>query len=174
MLVDLQKVPAEGQVLDFVVGPSSLTLDIPEIRLIRDVAVEGRLSRIDRDAYRVRGRVSTDLRLSCVRCLEPFEMRIDEAVDLTYLPASQNVAPEGEEDRALDEEELDVAFYRDDEIDIAHMVMEQIVLALPMKPVCRENCQGLCPECGSNRNVEPCACVRDEVDPRWESLKSLL
>ena len=174
MLVDLQKVPAEGQALDVVVSPSILTLDIPELELIRDVAVEGSLTRVDGDAYRLRGRVSTEVRLSCVRCLESFEMRIDEALDLTYLPASRNVAPEGEEDRGLDEEELAVGFYRDDEIDITHMVMEQIVLALPMKPVCRETCQGLCPECGSNRNVEPCACIRDEVDPRWESLKSLL
>jgi uncharacterized protein len=74
----------------------------------------------------------------------------------------------------LGDDELAVSFYRNDEIDLAHMIWEQIVLALPMKPVCKTDCQGLCPDCGVNRNIKTCSCVRDTVDPRWESLKSLL
>ena len=174
MLVDLQKVPAEGQVLDRAVSPSKLRFEATEFSLAGNVVIEGRLVKIDGDAYRLRGRVHVGVVVPCSRCLESFETEISEKLDLMYLPESRNVAPEGEVDRGLGDDEISVSFYRDHQIDLAHMVLEQIVLALPMKPVCTEDCRGLCPECGSNRNVEPCACVRDDVDPRWDSLKSLL
>ncbi|MGH9321108.1 MAG: YceD family protein [Vicinamibacteria bacterium] len=138
--------------------------------------------------YRLRGTMACRIELACVRCLEPVEMNVEEDLDLLYLPQSQNVAPELAEsrssespdddeplpDRGLDPEELAVSFYRDGRIDVSQMIVEQIVLALPMKLLCREDCRGLCPECGVNRNQTSCECEPDDTDPRWAKLKTLL
>ena len=174
MLLDLERVPPEGQVIDRSVDPSSLSIDAREFRITGEVNVSGRLVRAGGDAYRLSGRLASEVEFSCVRCLEPFRAEVREDLDLLYLPQSDNVALGGENEHGLGDEELAVGFYRDDEIDLAHMIWEQIVLALPMKPVCKPDCQGLCPDCGVNRNIKSCSCVRDTVDPRWQSLKRLL
>jgi uncharacterized protein len=67
-----------------------------------------------------------------------------------------------------------VTFYKGDAIDLAEVMREQFYLAMPMKPLCKPDCQGLCPVCGGNRNRERCACRADWVDPRMEPLKKLL
>lgn len=174
MLVDLERVPPEGQVIDRSVDPSALSIESREFRLTEPVKVSGRLVRVDGDAFRLRGRLVTEVEFSCVLCLEPFGADVGEELDLLYLPQSDNVAAEGEHEHGLGDDELAVSFYRNDEIDLAHMIWEQIVLALPMKPVCKPDCQGLCPDCGVNRNIKSCSCARDTVDPKWQSLKSLL
>lgn len=174
MLLDLERVPPGGQVIDRSVDPSTLSMDSSEFRLVGAVALTGRLVRADGEAYRLQGRLSSNVEVSCVRCLEPFQSAIRETLDLVYLPQSQNVAASEDEDHGLGADELAVSFYRDEAIDLAHMIWEQIVLALPMKPVCRPDCQGLCPDCGANRNETTCSCVRDTTDPRWHALKGLL
>ncbi|GMR24020.1 MAG: DUF177 domain-containing protein [Acidobacteriota bacterium] len=174
MLLDLERVPPEGQVIDCLVDPSALPIESREFRITEAVSVSGRLVRADADAYRLSGRLVSEVEFSCVRCLEPFRADVREDLDLLYLPQSDNVAAEGEHEHGLGDAELAVSFYRDDEIDLAHMIWEQIVLALPMKPVCKPDCQGLCPDCGVNRNIKSCSCVCDTLDPRWQSLKSLL
>ena len=174
MLVDLERVPPEGQDIDRAVDPSALPIESREFRITKAVNVTGRLVRADRDAYRLSGRLVSEVEFSCVRCLESFTARLREELDLLYLPQSDNVAAEGEDAHGLGDDDLAVSFYRDDEIDLAHMIWEQIVLALPMKPICKPDCQGLCPVCGVNRNIESCSCVRDTVDPRWQPLKSVL
>ena len=67
-----------------------------------------------------------------------------------------------------------VSYYRDERIELSQMILEQIVLALPMKPLCQPDCRGLCPQCGANRNQESCSCAPDTSDPRWAGLKELL
>ncbi len=105
-------------------------------------------------------------------------MDLAEELDLLYLPQSSNAGPgkDGEEDgegRGLDPEELAVSFYRDERIDLSQMIVEQIVLALPMKPLCKLDCLGLCPQCGANHNLSSCACVPEDIDPRWAPLSTL-
>lgn len=174
MLVDLENVPQEGQAIDRALDPSVLSFDASEFRLATLVSLNGRLTKADDDAYRLTGDLASVVELSCVRCLEPFETDIREALDLLYLPQSKNVAPGEENDPSLTDDELAVSFYTDHEIDLAHMIWEQITLALPMKPICKPDCQGLCPSCGVNRNEATCSCVFDSIDPRWQSLKGLL
>jgi DUF177 domain-containing protein len=81
---------------------------------------------------------------------------------------------DGLEERSLEADELAASFYEDDRIDLGQMILEQIVLALPMKPLCKVDCRGLCPECGANRNATSCDCEIDDTDPRWATLKTLL
>lgn len=174
MLLDLERVPPEGQVIERSVDPSTLQSESRDFRFSGPVRVSGRLDRADGRAFRLSGGLYADVEVFCVRCLETITTHVREDLDLLYLPQSDNVATDGENDHGLDDDELAVSFYRDDEIDLSHMIWEQIVLALPMKSVCSPDCRGLCPDCGVNRNVRDCACVRDTADPRWESLKSLL
>ena len=97
-------------------------------------------------------------------------MPVDAALDLLFLPGTDNV---GEGERPVEEDDLGVSFYHDDRIDLADVIREQFYLALPMKPLCRADCKGLCPTCGSNRNRETCSCRPAWVDPRLEKLKEL-
>jgi len=74
----------------------------------------------------------------------------------------------------LAEEDINTAFYRDGVIDLGELLHEQFYLTLPMKPLCREDCKGLCPVCGANWNQTTCACERRWEDPRLAGLKALL
>jgi uncharacterized protein len=125
----------------------------------------------DGNRYRVVGTLRTSIELACSRCLEPFRVPLDTRFDLRYLPHAENT---GEGEQEVQEDDLATAFYREDQIDLAQLVREQIWLAIPMKPLCQEDCRGLCPVCGINRNVSSCRCESEWVDPRLAVLKQLL
>ena len=125
----------------------------------------------DKDRYRLVGRLSTTLEQGCSRCLEPFPQVVDSAFDIRYLPQSENT---GIEEREVEEDDLSDAFYRDEQIDLMQLMEEQFYLALPMKPLCREDCKGLCPNCGTNLNEAACTCKLRWEDPRLAGLKALM
>jgi uncharacterized protein len=174
MFIDLLRVPPEGQEVKFDLPAERLPLDKTEFRLVERVQVSGRLQGVDEVAFRLGGLLVATVELPCVRCLEPSAIDIHEALDLLFLPPSANVGPGKDEERELKVEDLAVSFYQDDRIDLSLLVREQIYLALPMKPICRVDCQGLCPECGTNLNLSSCGCARKSVDPRLANLKTLL
>ena len=125
----------------------------------------------DNQQFRLVGTVRTTLEMPCGRCLEAFIMPVDQAFDLRYQPHAKNT---GEGEREIEEDDLTTAFYENDEIDLGQLMREQFYLALPMKPLCRPDCKGICPECGKNRNREQCDCRPEWVDPRMAGLKKLL
>ena len=126
----------------------------------------------DGSADRVTGRVQTRLRLECGRCLEPFEIPIDGAFALRYVP-EPGPGADGDE-REVSEDDLETAFYKDEAIDLGELMHEQFVLALPMKPLCSEACKGLCVHCGTNLNKATCDCTPEWTDPRLAALKHLV
>lgn len=121
--------------------------------------------------FRLVGTVAATIELGCSRCLDAFTVPVQAPFDLRYLPQSANT---GDEEREVEEDDLAAAFYRDDEIDLRQLIEEQIYLALPMKPLCRVDCKGLCPQCGVNGNLETCNCQTRWVDPRLAGLKALI
>jgi len=125
----------------------------------------------DKDKFRLVGTVQAELELSCGRCLEAFRLPVDASFDLRFLPASE--LAEGEE-REVQDEDLDTSYYRDDAIDLNGLLREQFYLALPMKPLCRDDCKGLCPQCGTNWNTGACTCTTEWEDPRLAALKGLV
>jgi uncharacterized protein len=125
----------------------------------------------DHDRIRLDGTLQTVLELDCSRCLEGFAVPVDARFDLLYVPAA--TAPVDGEEREVEEDDLDMAYYRDGVIDLADVVREQLYLALPMKPLCQEGCRGLCPECGTNLNSGACSCTHAWEDPRLAPLKAL-
>ena len=124
----------------------------------------------DKDQFRLAGRVRTTLELPCSRCVEPFTLPVDSSFDLRFLPRSHNV---GEGEREVEEDDLSTSFYEDETIDLGQLIREQLYLSLPMKPLCRAACNGLCPQCGTNLNRGTCDCRRDWEDPRLAPLKAL-
>lgn len=124
----------------------------------------------DHERFRLVGTVSTELELACSRCLEPFRFPVNAAFDLRYLPQSENTGDE----REIEEDDLTDAFYRDEAIDLGQLMDEQFYLALPMKPLCRDACKGLCPNCGVNLNETTCDCEVRWEDPRLAGLKALM
>jgi uncharacterized protein len=124
----------------------------------------------DKDQFRLVGRVQTTLELPCSRCVEPFTLPVAAEFDLRYQPHTANV---GEGEREVEEDDLTTAFYENDEIDLGLLMQEQFYLALPMKPLCDNDCKGLCPTCGTNRNRGTCDCHSGWEDPRLAVLKTL-
>ena len=122
----------------------------------------------DKQQFRLIGNVKTTLELPCSRCLEPYTLPVDQRFDLRYQPHAQNT---GEGEREIEEDDLTTAFYENDEIDLGQLMREQFYLALPMKPLCSDDCKGLCPACGANLNRTTCGCDRSWEDPRLAALK---
>ena len=125
----------------------------------------------DKDRFRIEGTVRTVLELPCSRCLEPYRLPVDAALDLRYLPVEERAS--GDEQQVADED-VDIGYYQDDQIDLSELLREQFYLALPMKPLCQEGCRGLCPQCGVNRNTGTCDCGPGWEDPRLAPLKGLI
>jgi uncharacterized protein len=103
----------------------------------------------------IRGHLEGRLALACSRCLEPFDAQVASEFDLLLVPAPQSEAPDKEE---LSAQELDLDVYSGETVDLEALVREQIILLVPLKPLCQEGCRGLCPTCGANLNRETCSC----------------
>ena len=126
--------------------------------------------RKNRQQYRLVGRIRATLELECSRCMEPFPLAVDEALDVLFLPQGENT---GEGERAVEDDDLSTAFYRDQVLDLGQLMQEQFYLVVPMKPLCGEDCKGLCPVCGTNFNTGTCQCHPTWVDPRLAVLEQL-
>jgi len=119
----------------------------------------------------VEGHLKTQMEVFCDRCLEPISLPIDTDFDVLY--RSAEYMPTSEEVEVIDRE-AEVGFYEGDGLDLKDLLREQVLLALPMHQVCREDCRGICPVCGQNRNKTECGCRQElTVDDRWAGLKDL-
>jgi uncharacterized protein len=134
-----------------------------------DGRIAAHLEKVER-IVRVRGRVQVTLASSCVRCLVDVPLTIDVPLEVTIFPAGEEPAPT--EEGELSGDDMGVATYQDDEIDLANLVHDEVFLELPMNVLCCETCAGLCPKCGKNLNEGRCSCAPD-VDLRWESLRGI-
>jgi uncharacterized protein len=170
MLLDLTRVHGPRDHVERTAPGSALDTDADDFRVVSDIRLVFDVERKD-ERYRLTGRAGATLELSCSRCLERYRLPVDVEFDLTYLPQAANA---GEGEVEVGEDDLETAFYDNDQIDLAQLLREQFYLALPMKPLCASACQGLCPECGANRNVAPCGCQPTWEDPRLAPLKELV
>jgi uncharacterized protein len=117
---------------------------------------------------RLAGNLKATVETDCDRCLKPSTVPIDQSFDLLYVPPAK-----ASEEKELEDDDLSIAFYQDQVINIDDVVREQVELALPMSRLCSEECRGLCPDCGANLNEGDCRCSELKADPRWSALKEL-
>ena len=116
----------------------------------------------------ITGTVETVLNSRCCRCTKEFTKDVSAVFDLSYLPQPEWLEENAEVE--LKYEDMDVAFYNGIAFDVNMMVLEQIELAIPMKLICREDCKGLCYQCGKDLNEGSCSCSKDTRDPRFSVL----
>ena len=167
MRIEVENLTEKGEPFSQVYEPGQVELGEEGARVAGDTAVTGRASRKGEEV-RVRGQIKTEVELSCDRCLAPRTTPMEVEFDTSFIP---QVAASAETDNVeLLPEHLVLATYEGDAVDLDELVREQIVLALPSRHLCREDCKGLCPKCGADLNAEHCSCDTTEVDPRWAAL----
>ena len=176
LLIEIPRIPPEGLVLDETLdagavhleGDDELTLDRGRLRC--------RVEIVDGTTVHVRGDLGGRVTVECGRCLDRYPVEVDQRMDLFYLPRLAERPEDEEEEVELDDHDVVVGYYEAEKLDLGEMVREQLFLALPMKRLCRQDCQGLCPTCGGNRNTDRCACPAPEepTDPRLEPLRKLV
>jgi uncharacterized protein len=115
--------------------------------------------------------LGTEVGLNCGRCLTNFRQPLKIKFEEEFLPTIDITSglplPQGDETGAFTIDEHHI-------LDLTEPTRQYAVMAIPMKPLCRANCAGLCPKCGKNLNKGACDCPKQEIDPRWSQLTKLL
>lgn len=119
---------------------------------------------------RLNGELCTSLEVPCARCLEPVTQDVRRNFDLLYRPLGVDA---GREEMSVTGAEAEISYYQGEGLLLEDALREQVLLSVPLKAICREDCKGLCPHCGKNLNVEPCSCSEPVADERWTALKDL-
>lgn len=168
--LDLGRIRQNQCRFEWLLKPSEVLQADDAYRIVLPVDLKIKLYK-DQKKFRLVGHVLTELELSCSRCLEAYRMPIDVDFDQQYLPAEEDLeAVEAE----VEDEDLEISYYKEELVDINALLHEQFCLTLPMKPLCLDDCQGLCSNCGVNLNTGSCSCGTNWEDPRLEPLKNLL
>ena len=150
----------------------------PEVRQVGLLGTEGHAELIREhhgghasiDDIRLVGKLDGRIEVSCARCLEPVEIAVSRSFDLLYRPLT---AEKGGDEVAIHEAETEIGYYLGEGMDLEDSLREQILLAVPIKTLCRYDCKGLCATCGVNRNQQLCDCAQAKPDPRWAALGDL-
>jgi uncharacterized protein len=169
LLLNLKKIRTAHERFEQTYEPGQFTADPESFRIVEPVRLAFDLFK-DKDQFRLLGSVKTALELVCSRCLDPLPWPVDAAFDLRYHPRS---AAAGNDEVEIQEDDLTAAFYENDTIDLEQLIHEQLILSVPMKPLCSGACRGLCPVCGTNRNRGSCECRQEWDDPRLAALRNL-
>lgn len=165
MKIEVFEIPEEG-----------LDIEVEEFPNIEDINITEPFKAVMRVEKRVKevfikGIVIGEIELQCSRCLKDYNMPIKTLFEITYHPVEELNKEELVE---LKKDEMDVDFYREGLIETEDIIRDQILLNIPMKPLCSENCKGLCPNCGKDLNEFACGCEKKEIDPRFAILETLL
>jgi uncharacterized protein len=119
---------------------------------------------------RLRGKIATSLEVSCARCLDPVTQDVKREFELLYRPLGTDA---GKDELSVTDAEAEIGYYQGEGLLLEDVLREQVLLAVPIKITCRQDCKGLCPHCGKNLNQEQCSCTAPLADPRWEALKDI-
>jgi uncharacterized protein len=162
MLIKIKEIGDNGLSLNLPVTAAWLAAECPNLGAVpgpKGFWVRGQLTESNDDVF-LRGRLRGELDTACVRCLEPAKVHLDVPLALTFMPRPdhQNERPGKKKEDDDEEDDVDVALYDGDEIDLGPEIRDQVMLAYPISPLCREDCAGLCAVCGGNRNLKPCGC----------------
>ena len=161
MRINIIDIPEEGLEQEFDLPITINDNEIPDTASARITLLKfGKKILVD-------GTVKVNVSLKCSRCLNDYSFPVDLDFREEYTPADETEMGKSQE---LSGDEMDVGFYAGEEIDIAGIVREQVLLEVPMKPLCRNDCRGICSKCGADINEQACACKDDQIDPRLAPL----
>jgi len=168
MLIDIERLPKEGLRLsrDF----DFLSRDLVEENAVfLEPAHADVFIRMICDEIFVQGELTAKLSFICSRCLTPYEFPVRSKFDLVYFPEELDAAPD-----ELTDDEIDKMYYQDRHLDLRSVILEQLSLTFPAKPLCTASCEGICAVCGAVVRDGGCSCMIREPDPRWNKLKFIV
>ena len=119
---------------------------------------------------RLKGKWSGSFEIPCARCVEPVKTPLEGEFDLLFRPVGVDA---GSAERSINAAETEIGYYQKDSLLLEDVLREQVLLSLPVRTLCKDDCKGLCPRCGQNRNSQTCSCDEGSSDPRWEALADL-
>ena len=166
-LADLEDGKAE---FAHVYEPANLDLGDERAKLCGPATVSGKIRQAATEVF-VDGSVESCVQVDCDRCLKPIQLPVNNQFSLEYITDSDYESTHTAE---LTEELMSVSVFDGKTIDVDEIVKEQILLTLPTRSLCREDCKGFCPTCGADNNSRTCDCSEIEIDPRWAGLKDLM
>jgi uncharacterized protein len=153
---------------------TEIDLNDETVRVVSPLRISG-TARRNAIAANVKGNLQGHVELICDRCLQPLETEIETIFEVEYVTLNNY---EQADKLSITEHELtsadfSLSIYDGERIDLDELTREQILLNLPARQLCQENCAGLCEKCGANKNTDDCSCETKEIDPRWSALKEL-
>jgi uncharacterized protein len=174
MNIDFREIPGQGLAVS-----ADILVDLPAgggrgdlrglYRFPVTLKVDAHLEKVDDNVF-VRAGFSGALQAHCVRCLGPFETKLESDFRLTLMPRSSEAAAL-ENEREKEADDVDVVYYEEECFRLGDAVTEQVLLTLNLYPHCDEACKGLCSMCGRNLNTGTCGCAEAAVDSRWAALQ---
>jgi uncharacterized protein len=166
MKLELRQIVGEGT--DFHFAETAEEMEISSERVNFPDPIEVDLSAtLSGDEIICQGEVYTTVEIECSRCLEIYDLPIKADLQFVAQILDSPIDMPG------DDEDFEVISKTQNILDISQRVRDAIVLAIPLKPLCSEDCKGLCPICGANLNDSECDCKPDRTDERWDALKDL-
>lgn len=167
---ELERRPAR---FDVALDPGKIEFFDPKLRQVSPLRAHGSVELISpvSGEIRTRGHLAVEMEAECDRCLEPVRLPLDEPFEVFAMPLDDRRGP-GEEVE-IHEPDTAVEFYDGSGIELDNILREEILLKLPMQKICRDDCKGICPQCGRNRNAAACECRPGPVDDRWSALREL-
>jgi uncharacterized protein len=178
MFIRIRDLEAEALQFGREFPPGAIDLGA-ELKQTAPLQAEGRVELIEERSpgvkatikdIRLTGSFRGAIELQCARCLEPVARPVQAEFDLLYRPLG---AVQRDDEVSISEAETEIGFYKGDGLALEDVLREQILLAVPVKAVCRDDCRGLCPQCGQNLNHGKCECAPAAADPRWHALRDI-
>jgi len=178
MKIEIHHIPTEGLTLDFERPARHFSglktiIENGECEFVKPLAIHLEVMPL-RDFIRVKGRLGTSVRMACGRCLEDFESPLQSRFTLNYSrDIPKDVHKADTEGIELTADQIGMVYFEGEEIDFSDALQEQVILAMPFKPICKTACKGLCPRCGKDLNTGPCRCDEKAPDGPFAILKDL-
>ena len=177
MLIEIRELERHAVDFDEQIAPGVIDFG-PEVRLTGKLASKGRAQLVQEhhgkhqliNDIRIAGNFSTRVELLCARCLEPIARDVANQFELLYRPLG---ADAGKEALSVTTAEAEIGYYHGEGLLLEDVLREQVLLALPLRAICCDDCKGLCPHCGKNLNLEQCNCAEPVDNPRWSALKEI-
>ncbi len=168
MIIDIDRLPDAGLEVSKEFEFFSVDLVDENAVFLNPVTADIHIRKVSDEIF-IKGKIKTRLSFVCSRCLSPFEFPVDSYFDLVYFPQELDTIKD-----QLESDDLNRYFYYSRELDLYEIVLEQLNLTFPLKPLCSPDCQGICPVCGKIIKDGECSCSENESDPRLDELKKFL
>ncbi len=171
MIFEIDKIGEEGRDFEVLESRQHFHIDVPDCVLAEDVKIRGRLEKIGAEIL-CQGLLATSLSVTCTRCLSGFGFPVRNKIEVHFIAKPED-GKTGDEIELTDRD-FEQEFYEEGRIDLSCLVRDLILLSLPQVRLCREDCSGLCSQCGTNLNENNCGCSNEELcDPRLAVLQKL-